>query len=262
MNHISGRLIDSLKTLGLTDYEARVYSAIVHMDRAEVKEIYEFLGASKPNVYQSLKSLSDKGLVLTISSRPVMYKAVPYESALKHMMEAHKRAEEMAREEFAILEKHRRVVEPPEVLWTLFGDKNIAHKLEEMLSGAKRSVKGIIPSNGVGLLSHLKDKQVFADILIIGKAGKASDVIKKYDLTDARIKEIKKGTGMTKIMMDEDFAEFHKMLSDDVLMFIIDDSEFIYLLPNSGGTRTGITSKNPSMIRMAGFIFNTAWKRC
>jgi len=40
MISISNGLVESLKTLGLTEYEAKVYSALVLFDRAEVKQIY------------------------------------------------------------------------------------------------------------------------------------------------------------------------------------------------------------------------------
>ncbi|MCD1293837.1 TrmB family transcriptional regulator [Methanocella sp. CWC-04] len=259
MNPITGRLIDSLHILGLTEYEAKVYSALVLLETADVKQIYEFWGASKPNVYQSLKSLTDKGLVMVVSSRPAIYRAVPYESALKHMVEAHHRAADAAREEFRDLEKHRESQGSPDVLWTLFGERNIERKLGEMLSSAKRSVKGIIPSDHVDVLKHLTGKEVFVDLLVLGAP---SDLAKKYGIKNARVKYPKKGQEKSKFMEDEDFAEFHRMLSDDVLLFIVDDRELIYLLPVTGASHSGITSINPNIVKMANLIFSAAWRRC
>ncbi len=75
MKTISNKLVESLKTLGLTEYEAKVYSALVLFERTEVKQVYEFLDAPKPSVYQSLKTLTDKGLVQVVNAKPAIYRA-------------------------------------------------------------------------------------------------------------------------------------------------------------------------------------------
>jgi sugar-specific transcriptional regulator TrmB len=258
MRVISDRLIDSLRMLGLTEYEAKVYSALVLLDVADVKKIYEYWGASKPNVYQSLKSLTDKGLVMVVSAKPALYRAVPYDIALNHLMEAHRRAETSARDEFKVIEKHRQSSEMTDVLWTLFGENNIQNKLEEMLSGARLSVRGFIPPEYYESLAHLSGKDVYVDILLLGEE---KDLAQAYDLKQAHIKPMRRmGFGTGAFMQSEDFAELHKIISDDVLLLIIDDKEVIYLLPTNGKVRSGLTSMNPTIVRMGTLVFNTAWR--
>src|SRR5512144_1989239 len=104
MRQISNELVESLKTLGLTEYEAKVYSALVLFDKTEVKQIYEYLDAPKPSVYQSLKTLMDKGLVQVISAKPAVYRAMPPAIAIEHMAEVHRKAEESALIELEELE--------------------------------------------------------------------------------------------------------------------------------------------------------------
>src|SRR5208337_2239661 len=87
MNHISTGLIRSLKTLGLSEYEARAYSALVMHDHAEAKELVEFLDISKPSVYGSLQSLEDMGLVVIANSKPATYRAVSPDMAVKLLMD-------------------------------------------------------------------------------------------------------------------------------------------------------------------------------
>src|SRR5208337_4732881 len=145
MSDISSGLVESLKTLGLTEYEAKVYSALVLFDRAEVKQIYEYLDAPKPSVYQSLRSLTEKGLVQVVSAKPAIYRATPTKIAIKHMIEVHQKAEETALQELEKLEKSRVESDYPDVLWTLYGDENVEHKLEELLGKAQKSVKAILP---------------------------------------------------------------------------------------------------------------------
>jgi HTH-type transcriptional regulator, sugar sensing transcriptional regulator len=259
MRVISDRLIDSLVKLGLTEYEAKAYAALVLLGGADVKQIYEYWGASKPNVYESLKSLTDMGLVSVVSAKPAVYKATPYDIALKHLIEAHKRAEETARDEFKVLEKHREHFEMPDVLWTLFGEKNIENKLEEMLSGAKHTVKSLMPAEYLEALKHLSGKDVYADIVVTG--GPVGPAL-KYGLKHARFKELKDIVlEKLPISMDGDFEEFHKIISDDVLLLLVDDREVMYLLPMTGRVRSGLTSENATIVRIASILFNTAWRK-
>ena len=140
MNEISTNLIESLKTMGLAEYEAKVYSTLVLFERAEVKRIYEYLNVPKPSVYQSLKGLMDKGLVMMVSSKPAIYRAVPPKIALRHLIEIHKNAEKSALEELEHLEKSNLETEDSEIIWTLFGENNVEHSMEELMSKAKKSI--------------------------------------------------------------------------------------------------------------------------
>ena len=57
MRTISASLVKALNDLGLSNYEASVYAALVLYDNAEAKEIIDFLSISKPSVYEALDHL-------------------------------------------------------------------------------------------------------------------------------------------------------------------------------------------------------------
>lgn len=257
MDNISGQLVESLRTLGLTEYEARVYSSLVGMGHADARQIYEYLGASKPNVYESLKSLTDRGFVLTISAKPAIYKAAPYELVLKRLIDAHKSAEETARSELCALEQSRAQDESSPALWTLFGDRNIDNKLEVLLTGANYSVRGIVPAGDYPALAFLKGKDLEIDLIVRDDG----DPARLFGLSPAKVRNLS-GKVVTPLKnRDSEFEEFHKMLSEDVTLFIVDDREFVYILPASGMQRTGITSDSPPIVRMVSLIFRFAWRK-
>lgn len=255
MDDISGRLVESLRTLGLTEYEARVYSSLVGMGHSDARQIYEYLGASKPNVYESLKSLTDRGFVLTISAKPAIYKAAPYELVLKRLLDAHKSAEETARAELCALEQIRAQDEASPALWTLFGDRNIYNKLEVLLTGATSTVRGIVPAGDYPALAFLMGKDVDINLIVKGDG----DPVRKFGLRTAKVRNLAVKVATPLKNLDSEFEEFHKMLSEDVTLFIVDDREFVYILPASGMQRTGITSDSPSIVRMISLIFRFAW---
>lgn len=257
MHMIPDKLIESLKSMGFTEYEARIYTVLVLLGQADVKQIYEYWGASKPNVYQSLKSLTDKGFVMVMNSKPVMYRPVPYEIVLKQIDETHRRAMEESRSALRKIEEQKASQDMPELVWTLIGDRNIANKLEEMFSNARTSVKGILPEEHYSSLKHLSGKKVPVDLIVNNDD---EGLINKFNLKNARLREARMNIDRG-AMADSDIAELHRIISEEGFMVIVDGTEVIYLLPKTGNTRTGITSINRSIIKLADILFNVAWKK-
>ena len=259
MKPISNSLVESLKTLGLTEYEAKVYSALVLFDRTEVKQIYEYLDAPKPSVYQSLKTLTDKGLVQVVNAKPAIYRALPPKIALKHMTEIHRRAEDTALLELDKLEKSRVEREPLDALWTLYGEESIEHSVEELLGKAKRSVKLMLPDDYLDYLEMLRDRGLSADIIIYGDD---ATVPERYGLEHAIIHDA----------MHLDMADFAPLMKyfaqlpikgeqlKQFLVIIIDDEEFMYIPPIPSATRSGLTSRNPFILAIASLIYGAVWE--
>lgn len=261
MKAISTGLVESLKTLGLTEYEAKVYSALVMFDRAEVKQIYEYLNAPKPSVYQSLRSLTDKGLVQVVNSKPAIYRATPPGIAIKHMTEAHKKAEGTALLELEELEKSRVESDYPDVLWTLYGDENIEHKMEELLGKANSTLIMMFPREYLGYLEMLRGKDVEISLMVFGKDAKA--IAASYGLNKATVHDA----------FNLDFTDLQVLLKyfqgfplppdryDKFLLVAADNEEFMYIPPIPGPVRSGITSRNQFVLSLVNTVFRVVWDR-
>jgi predicted DNA-binding transcriptional regulator len=259
MKSISNTLVESLKTLGLTEYEAKVYSALVLFDRTEVKQIYEYLDAPKPSVYQSLKTLTDKGLVQVVNAKPAIYRALPPKIALKHMTEIHRRAEDMALLELDKLERSRVEREPLDVLWTLYGEESIDHSVEDLLSKAKRSVKLLLPDDYLDYLEMLRGRDIAASIIVYGDD---TTIPGRYGLVNAVIHDVTRLDITDFISLAKYFTQL-PIDGDQLRQFLIimvDDEEFIYIPPIPSATRTGLTSRNPFILSIGNIIFGAAWE--
>lgn len=259
MNEISNNLIESLKTMGLAEYEAKVYSTLVLFERTEVKRIYEYLNVPKPSVYQSLKSLMDKGLAMRVSSKPAIYRAVPPKIALRHLIEIHENAEKNALDELETLEKINKESESSEIIWTLFGENNVEHSIEELILNAKHSMKLILPKEYLKYLSFIKNKELKIELLMFGE-----DITQiqhhKFDNL-----EVHNGYGI-------DVSDFGKLSAylinlplppeqySKFIFVLIDDTEFMYVPPYPGKTKSGITSKNQYMIGLMIILFSAIWE--
>jgi sugar-specific transcriptional regulator TrmB len=260
LSKISATLIESLKTLGLTEYEAKVYSGLVQFDQAEVKQIYEYLEIPKPSVYQSLKTLTDKGLVQIVSSRPAIYRATPPKIALRHMTDVHRKAEDDAMLELEELEKSRIGQEYPNVLWTLFGQENIEHKLEEMFEGAGRSVKAVLPGDYIVYLGLVVGRGFPIDVLTFGRENVdlIRDAFPEVHVHDLRTLDIR---GLEPVLARFALLPVSPDQVRHALGVLADDNEMMWIPPVPDTVMTGLTSKNPMAVSLMSIVFGIIWER-
>jgi sugar-specific transcriptional regulator TrmB len=261
MISISNGLVESLKTLGLTEYEAKVYSALVMFDRAEVKQVYEYLEAPKPSVYQSLRSLTDKGLVQVVNSKPAIYRATPPKIAIKHLAESHKKAEDAAMLELEELEQSRVESEYSDVLWTLFGRENIEHKMEELLDKADHSLVLLLPPEYLPQLKTLRKKDIEIKLLVFGK--EAKDQAESYGLKNLEAHDILTidFTDLQPILLYFQGFPLTPDLYGRFLLVAADNEEFMYIPPISESVGSGMTSRSPFVQVLVSTVFHIIWDR-
>jgi predicted transcriptional regulator len=259
MKPISNDLIEPLKTLGLTEYEAKVYAALVHFEKAEARQIYEYLDAPKPGVYQSLKTLTEKGLAQVVNAKPAIYRAVPPRIALKHMMEMHREAEAQALRELEKMDKDRLTPKLPDILWTLYGERSIENSLEEVLGATKKSVRVLLSNEMLDHLGTLRGRDAAVDLIVFGSD---PSVPARYGLKRARMHDL---TGID----TADLAPFLGYLPDwfppedisRLILILRDSEEFLYIPPLPASVPSGLTSRNPFIIALGNMMFSIIWDR-
>lgn len=78
------RLVRALKLIGLSEYEARAYIALVELGEAEASEVSRRSGVPRTRIYDVLGRLESAGLIQRIGdSRPAIYSAIPPDKALE-----------------------------------------------------------------------------------------------------------------------------------------------------------------------------------
>jgi len=81
-------VLKTLVGLGLSEVEAEVYIFIVEAGPVKGRDIAETLKLHKQQVYRSLNTLRDKGMVSATFERPARFFAVPLEKVLDRFMKA------------------------------------------------------------------------------------------------------------------------------------------------------------------------------
>jgi len=73
--------VESLRTLGLSNYEARVFVALQRLGSATAREVSEFSEVPRSQVYGAADDLAERGLVEVVEASPKAYRPVALATA-------------------------------------------------------------------------------------------------------------------------------------------------------------------------------------
>jgi HTH-type transcriptional regulator, sugar sensing transcriptional regulator len=134
-------LIEELKRMGLTRYEARCYVHLVMMGSSDPRTIASEARIPYPNAYEALRRLSQSGWVEMIKRRPATYRA-RNPGVIKEEVEAR------TTKAFQTLEQlyRQNPAEEAELVYTLRGRDKVLSKVHELLAGTKASVMVAAPT--------------------------------------------------------------------------------------------------------------------
>ncbi len=130
--------IENLLQLGLKEYEAKIYVALVGLGEANVRSIHEVSGVPRPRVYDVLNALDARGFIEIRQGSPLMYQAVRPDivvSFLKKDLDT--AAFESVKTLEALSVNVRQNYSP---IWYVHSDWTIQRNLERLVEGVTRSL--------------------------------------------------------------------------------------------------------------------------
>jgi sugar-specific transcriptional regulator TrmB len=170
-----------LRELGLTEYEARAYTALVSFGPATAGRLSESAGVPYSRVYDILSKLERRGWVEVRAGRPAEYRARPPAEVMRLLKAEQERklkeASELIVRELEPVYERRAEVKKPEV-WIIRGWNNVLTRLAEMVSRAKLEVLVSLPrfEQVASLSPHftaLKARNIEVRVLTAGKIKRA-----------------------------------------------------------------------------------------
>ncbi len=251
MKCLPAGLETSLNDLGLTNYEARVYAALVLYDNAEAKEIIDFLSISKPSVYEALDRLAERGLAVKRISKPARYSAISPEMAISLLMDRHRKAADLALEALQTLEKEKVCTDKEDALWTIYGDTNIEYKIRELFGKAKHQISCMIGERYLPFIQNIKIKDVSLQLMVISDDPDLEKKLKKlFPGKHAVIHVI--SSEQFKIpppFIPPEFEEIHNLMKiKHMLELIVDDEELLMVPPFISGSVSVLNTRNKGAI--------------
>ncbi len=143
-------VLNSLRRLGLNQYEAKAYFALCTTGANTAGEISERAELPRPRVYDVLSSLQDKGFVAVQQGRPVKYRSLDIGEAvriLKKQKASFLQDEIKKIDELSIDLSSKISSSVPQTkygvednVWTLKGRESIYSKLASMIADSKKHV--------------------------------------------------------------------------------------------------------------------------
>jgi len=136
-------LIESLKSLGLTKYEALVYIGLLRVADATATEVHEISGVPRASVYPVLDHLVQKELVIVSHTMPKRFDAVPPAQGIENLMRRIRSDAESAREALEVFYREKELIDrgARELIWTIYGEENIKTRLADIFRSAEHSVE-------------------------------------------------------------------------------------------------------------------------
>jgi HTH-type transcriptional regulator, sugar sensing transcriptional regulator len=259
MNRIPGKLIDSLMELGLLESEAKIYTALVLKHDSEVKELQEFLGMSKPSVYEGLRTLEEKGFVILTNPKPTTYQAIPPEIALDMRLVAQMKAKDATLASVHELQGEQGQDQTSENVWFIFGTKHFESKVKDMLKGAKKSVYCVTSGQYLDLVEKRAKSNLSFDLTIISEDMTIQQRLEGIFKRDAaHIRVISKGRMKESLLSDNHEPNegpkppteklLDKIEIEKMFVLLVDDEEMFYIPPMKGMSLNAIATKNQLLI--------------
>ncbi len=133
--------VESLKHLGLSEYESKVFIALQKLGIGTARDVYEIADVPRSQVYGAAESLEERGLVEVQRSKPIEYRPVDLDEARVRLEERFQSEENRA---FTYLERAREQAgeadEERQDFWTVKGTDSIDARIRDLVDDVDERV--------------------------------------------------------------------------------------------------------------------------
>ncbi|HTY47022.1 MAG TPA: helix-turn-helix domain-containing protein [Methanomassiliicoccales archaeon] len=131
-------LVADLMKIGLTEYEARAYSALVSISEGGAGDVSKESGIPRARVYDVMERLSSKGFIEVSASRPSRYKAIEPRHVIPGIIvELNSVVDNILAR---LQENAKKRDRGPTLVWLIGDEKAINIRMSELLQSAGRYV--------------------------------------------------------------------------------------------------------------------------
>jgi len=191
MRTVDEGLIETLRMLGLTKYEALAYIALLSLGEATALEVIREAGIPHPRAYDVLTSLYHKGLIEVTGTKPRRYRVIPPDIALDNLKKRLVERVNKAKEVLKQMSKERGVRQPS--VWVMYEYENVLARMKEFINHARHECLLAIPLSSVRAIRGALERAIVRNIIpliILYKDSKAGEEKKLTPLEDVEQVEI------------------------------------------------------------------------
>jgi sugar-specific transcriptional regulator TrmB len=256
---VEEREIAALRRLGLTEYESRIYLALVRMGPKKASEVSFFGQVPRTKAYGAIRELEHKGLLRIIPGNPELYAPSSPSEVLMPLMSKLNRDVKHSEDVVQTLaltyesSKFLKRESPKEVteFWQMEGRQNVFNKITQVFNDAKKSVK--YSTSASGLIRAYKAH---------------SDVLEKARKQGATVRVISPISPENASVAEEfsEIVDLRQIESPLTASFIsVDTHELVVIeskpddLRTDRGSDTAIWTSNRLLVELHEQLFDMVW---
>ena len=131
----------ALERLGLSNYEARVFTALQKLGTGTARDVHEEADVPRSQVYGTAESLEDRGLIEVQRSNPITYRPVDLKEARERLEERFEHSRDRAFDHLESVRDQRAAGgEEREDIWTITGSAAVTNRLQSLVPEAEASL--------------------------------------------------------------------------------------------------------------------------
>lgn len=241
---------EQLKELGLSEYEIKVYLALLKGGTLTGGAVSKFSGVPHGRTYEVLLKLADKGFVSITPFKPKLFKAVNPEISVKYTIQ--RKIEELNRLEKEILQNLKNIEKTPEKTTTekitvLSGRKNVLPVIHHFYKTADKYLKVMFTYEFLPLSTIKLQKEA------IDRGVKIRHIATK--ITDEGLKRMKESIKRG--------VEVRYYPAEELRLLIRDGKESAQQIVNAENLtdRTTIVIENKELTKALEGYFDSIWKK-
>jgi predicted transcriptional regulator len=160
--------VEGLIKLGLTEYEARAYVALVAIGEGGITDISQQSGMPRSRVYDIMERLAKKGFVEVGGMKPLRYRVVDPDKVTNQIRTELTRTADTVQSNLKDL--RRKTDSVPTPLWFIQGEGTIDMEIKDFIGKSQSPIGMIVISNSL-LLRHAteimeKSKSTRVDVVV------------------------------------------------------------------------------------------------
>jgi len=229
-------IVAKLRELGLSSYAARSFVALLGRAPISASGICRLTGIPDSKIYYALEMLNAAHLIEPQHGTPTMYRPVPLERAIAHLLQTEKERHE---NRLKLVELLRRKAEPLAKTRAEPGELELAYIVKGKAGIVKRMTT-LIDESRKEVIALLDDEHIWNGI--------------KDSLLRARKRRVKIGLGLTTeiegIEGKTRFGETRR-LTCDCNILIADSERLVTVSHMSGPEAYAVVTSDPGMIRIS-----------
>jgi sugar-specific transcriptional regulator TrmB len=244
--------INLLKDLGFTEYEAKIYLALLYLKKADTRTIAKETKIPQTKAYQVAKKLIERGFLKIVTGHPIMFEVVEPSIAFSKPLEELEKKRENARKIIAELQEKFQKTQKlgEEEIATYMNFEVLKEQLKKLHNSAKNEIciysrfekvdKDLIES-----LEKAVKRRV--DVKVVGAVKDQTSELNAYTY--------KKVGCVVKTLPSKDYAPVSFSLIDE------EKSHFLIRSENNPNNYIDIVIKNKNLVKMFRNLFDYYWKK-